>query len=471
MDGQDTNWTSSTAGTVTDKSVSGNNGTLGSMSQSTSPIAGVIGQGLKFDGVNDYVHIGDKLDPLTNISISAWFNERVGVANNTLKSIVVKSDHNAVASADAYSLNFKGAANTLRYSVSNGTSFGNCDTTFDRNSKQGTWHHVVGVYNGASVTAYIDNVQSPCNISLTGSVLNNSKFLAIGSDSNEGNYFFDGSIDEVRVYNRALSASEAAELYNAGAKKLIKINNPDTSRLTSGLVGYWTMDGQDTNWTSATDGTVTDKSGQGSTGTFTNMKQSLSPVPGIVGQGVKIWQGSPGGTSDNEKITLGSPNALDNLGSSTPITISTWIYSKSNPGHNTWRGIYSVFHSGTPSDFIINPSNSLQYNRVYSGTDIARKTNNNVIANNQWQHVLATWSGDVSGTSASNIHIYVNGVEQGYQTTTDGTGNYTTDAAQVKDIGNCDSGDCAFQGYIDEFRLYNRVLSASEIQELYKAGR
>jgi hypothetical protein len=57
MDGKDTPWTSATAGTTLDSSGNGNTGTLTSMNRATSPVAGKIGQGLNFDGVDDYIII------------------------------------------------------------------------------------------------------------------------------------------------------------------------------------------------------------------------------------------------------------------------------------------------------------------------------------------------------------------------------------------------------------------------------
>ena len=63
--------------------------------------------------------------------------------------------------------------------------------------------------------------------------------------------------------------------------------------IQSGLVGYWTFDGKDTSWTNSTTATTLDKSGNGNTGTLTNMLQSTAPVPGKIGQALK-FDGSSG---------------------------------------------------------------------------------------------------------------------------------------------------------------------------------
>ena len=54
-----------------------------------------------------------------------------------------------------------------------------------------------------------------------------------------------GKIHDVRVYNRALSATEIKQLYNLGAANVGHSN----AMISNGLVGYWTFDGKDTNWT------------------------------------------------------------------------------------------------------------------------------------------------------------------------------------------------------------------------------
>ena len=77
--------------------------------------------------------------------------------------------------------------------------------------------------------------------------------------SNNSN-FFNGSIDDVRVYNRALSVQEIQQLYAQGAAN---IDHSNTVALSSGLVGYWTFDGSQTNWTT---GKTNDSSGKGNSG-------------------------------------------------------------------------------------------------------------------------------------------------------------------------------------------------------------
>ena len=86
------------------------------------------------------------------------------------------------------------------------------------------WHHVAFTYNGTSlasgVNIYVDGNLSNGTVNydaLDSASILNSQPLNIGSYGNGAGNFFNGTIDEARVYNRALSAIEVQALYNAGA--------------------------------------------------------------------------------------------------------------------------------------------------------------------------------------------------------------------------------------------------------------
>ncbi len=81
----------------------------------------------------------------------------------------------------------------------------------------------------------------------------------IGWDSPNTGEYFSGLIDDVRIYNRSLSAAEVADLYSQGATQTqaSSANLDNETTLGNGLVGLWTFDGPDT-----TD-KIYDRSGQG----------------------------------------------------------------------------------------------------------------------------------------------------------------------------------------------------------------
>ena len=75
------------------------------------------------------------------------------------------------------------------------------------------WHHVVGVYDGANVFVYVDTIKGDVIGDLTTNTGSSLLNVFIGESTND---HWPGLIDDVRVYNRALSAEEVERLYNMG---------------------------------------------------------------------------------------------------------------------------------------------------------------------------------------------------------------------------------------------------------------
>lgn len=146
--------------------------------------------------------------------------------------------------------------NTLNFYLSKNSNF--IFVTSPSNAiSPGRWYHVTATYNGNSnssgVNLYINGAPvattSVLNNLGTNSILNTGPAL-IGADCGGVSNKFDGTIDDLRVYNRALTADETTGLYNLGQ---VKINKTRTDRTTSGLLGHWTLDGPQRSATQALD--------------------------------------------------------------------------------------------------------------------------------------------------------------------------------------------------------------------------
>jgi hypothetical protein len=105
---------------------------------------------------------------------------------------------------------------------------------------------------------------------------------------------------------------------------------------------------------------------------------------------------------------------------------------------------------------------SLSFSGNFSTSPAVRWTPAGVLSTGVWSHVLATWDGS---TNASNVHIYVNGVETTYALTSNGSGTRGSDSANSLNIGDCCSAN--INSILDDVRVYNRILSATEITALY----
>jgi hypothetical protein len=96
------------------------------------------------------------------------------------------------------------------------TSHGGGYATLNYSLPLNTWHHIVFTFNSGIVTGYVDGlpVAFLANTFTSGSLPQFAYGLSIGTDSSMSNYLI-GSLDDVRVYNRALSAADVAALYAA----------------------------------------------------------------------------------------------------------------------------------------------------------------------------------------------------------------------------------------------------------------
>jgi uncharacterized membrane protein len=203
-----------------DYSVYGNGGTLkdGNVSNSdgdTPPqwTDGKFGKALSFDGADDYVEVldDDSLDGMPALSVEVW-----------IKPADLQVDWAKVL-AKAFNDGTKGSyylqvtdSDKLEFCVANTTSgpLNNCVAS-DNNITVDVWTHIVGVYNGQNLTMYVNGTLQSAASALTGSVNNSVYNLTIGRQSDIDDAFFNGSIDEVRIYSRALSADEIRAHYEA----------------------------------------------------------------------------------------------------------------------------------------------------------------------------------------------------------------------------------------------------------------
>src|SRR5262249_16408719 len=178
----------------------GNNGTL---QNGATFAAGMVGQAFSFDGVDDYVQATDTGLPF-------------GSAARTL-DLWMKPGSNGVEVPAIYG-NF--AANDAFYIVMLGNQtcigrWGGGDVCGARNIRDGNWHHVALTYDGvSSVQLFIDGSLETSD-TRTYSTTSRGKFY-IGSTVEGSSQYYDGRVDEVEIFNRALSVSEIQAIYNAG---------------------------------------------------------------------------------------------------------------------------------------------------------------------------------------------------------------------------------------------------------------
>ena len=409
-------------------------------------VVGGIGQATQYDGVANYLNtypIDTSASSVVTVSFWAKYASFPASGAHAFLQMSLNPD----SFTDGFWAGFDSVAGCQS---SDGKvelySFGNVgyNTECHTAPSAGQWHHYVAVINRAEtvteLTAYIDG-QRPTPLSVTRADNSNS----FGAEpvliaSNSGSQFFNGSIDDVRIYNRALSTDEIKRLYKMGGT--FKINDSRKDTLTSGLVGYWTFDGPDMAGTVAYD-----KSGQGNNGTLTN-----GPVraTGKIGQGTSL-----DGSNDYAQVPANSSlDITDN------ITLAAWVYRKSAPNKH---GVISKVNSGENNavyELSLGTDNTVEFFST-NGTPVS-VLSTGVVSLNTWQHVAATRNG-------TTVSFYINGVldSTGTMSGTFGSGGYVLVGAGSQSAG---SPINMLNGTIDDARVYNRALSADEVKRLYKMG-
>ncbi|MEQ1545765.1 LamG-like jellyroll fold domain-containing protein [Methyloglobulus sp.] len=183
--------------TTADASGNGNHGTVSGAVRSS---AGYFGSALKFDGVNDWVTIKDSasLDVSSGITLEAWVNP--AVVMNDWTSILMKEQ----PGNDIYTLyansdkNKPMAAQWVNGRIT--TYFGGS------NLAPNEWWHLAATYDGRFQRLFVNGVLVSTRVQ-TGLIKQSNGVLRIGGNSIWGEYF-NGLIDEVKIYNRGLSLAE-----------------------------------------------------------------------------------------------------------------------------------------------------------------------------------------------------------------------------------------------------------------------
>jgi len=326
---------------------------------------------------------------------------------------------------------------------------------------QDEWVHVIMVRNReiSQFELYVNGVRYNVSDSL-GALNNSASNLCLGGASSAGAFSVNGTVDEVRIYNRALSASEIAALYNGTKTNYFVLKTDPVLGLTdetpaptdsdeTGLVGYWKMD-------DLTNGNTTDSSGQENNGSVIGATFSTGR-----------WDKGYSFDGSNDYISITQNNVL-NMPLAGNFSFSVWtklldagtyqrIINKGNVIAGTpGIGWESLLTDNDALYFAINNKTGGTYTQI----NVPYYTScNGGSCYNQWTHIAGVWNGNV-------LNLYVNGVSYGTSSAITGFYNYSNAVNMF--IGRRSSDITQFvNGSIDEVRIYNRTLSADEVKELY----
>ena len=188
----------------------GNDGTL--FNGATFAL-GRVGQAFSFDGVDDYVEVADSTNlDLGVFTAETWIKTTSTFSVGGFRTMFVKG----IAFNENYGAYLHTPTGKIRFQFTSAGPYHFFDSGASVND--GIWHHVAVLYDGSQMRMYIDGVLDSSFVP-TGMPDTNTHALTFGqrSDPSQALYRWDGLIDELAIYNSALSAAEIQAIFNAGS--------------------------------------------------------------------------------------------------------------------------------------------------------------------------------------------------------------------------------------------------------------
>ncbi len=409
--------------------------------------SGRYGKTLQYSGISgEGVDLMDHAD-LTNIqsnsnsfSYSLWFKSDKTTGGDSVARIISRDCSNyfciQLDQAGTYSNQVR-----MYYSASENSGFKALNGTTD-------WHHTVGVWDqeNSKFYWYLDGKLIYEDTTLTDfTTATRDIFLGANSEGGGlGGNNFSGYIDDVKIYNYALTEDQVKAEYNApygnpsfdGTSVRYGVGDTDELGFTMpDPIAHWNFDeGSGTS--------LQDVSGNGNTGTLTNMDASTDWVPGKYGKALD-FDGS------DDWVDLGS------LGSYTAGTISFWFKKE-----NINVGAQYLFDGrGTGNWYLL---------QDYSASNCS-DTAGNICFNNQveipssnlsndiWYHVAIT-------ANSSETKIYLDGVLID-------VGSALTPNFNSVRIGTRYTNSSYLDGQIDETKIYDQALTPAQVAWEYNKGK
>ena len=196
-------------------------GNHGAMQNGATFAAGKVGRAFFLDGDDDYVHTGTGANSINriggDISIAAWV--KTDSVSDDFKFIAATRESSGDEKGWELLANQSSLGGQLVFQVDTGPSTGSRIGT--SNIRDGQWHHVAGIRSGNKLYVYVDGlIETGLNQDNDGGTINSTAATFIGktmSINDTSNARWNGLIDEVAVFSRALTADEVAAIYAAGS--------------------------------------------------------------------------------------------------------------------------------------------------------------------------------------------------------------------------------------------------------------
>jgi len=391
----------------------------------TSTTSGKINGAYNYDGSDDFMYNEDIFDDAYDSgSISVWIKTDNAIdSSNSVQTMFISK----IGGSGKYIFFYFPNSNTLGFYLRNGES---SQPDYPKQSvtwSAGSWHHIVGTWDTSGMTLYIDGTSVDTSTYTDGwnGEVSNYKF-EVGSYNN-GIFNWDGVIDELGIWSRALTAVEVGQLYNGGDGTQYPFTDaPDSKKIN--CVSYWKFDGDATDSVGSNDGTITGATNGSSYG--------------------KINEGY--NFDGNDYITL--PDTFN----PSAYTVSVWIKAAATSSPQQ-----IIDNTGTAANksFKILLYNNTLYFRHYDSSGSNHDITTSFSDTSGWHHILFKWDG-------TTTTAYIDNVSKG----TSGVSSISTTNKMRFGARPLSSPDQYYTGNMDEVGIWSRALTSTEISELYNSG-
>ena len=390
--------------------------------------SGFVGQAFSLNGSTARVEVpySTLFDPTTTGSQDAWvyFNQTPATAGHIMEIIGqggFTADFDLQAESD----------NKFHFYVATGVA-GNITVASATVIQPGVWYHVAATWDASGLKLYVNGVLEQFNNQATNVTRNRSgRPLWIGNQPDLQDRPFNGLIDEVEVFDRALLASEVQAIYNAASAGKCKAG---CIPAPSGLISWWTAEG---NAYDAKDG----NSGR--------LQGTVNFATGEVGQAFKF------AANGYVQVPYNS-----NLDPTAGITVDAWVGPTSLQQSALIINHRSAANdSGYTLEQHVGNDGKILWNVFVNGSSVS-VISSSTLPIGFWTHIAGTFDGTVA-------KLYFNGVEVG---SVNASGTINPSPGADLEIGRNIVNNNMFDGSIDEVQLFNRALSGTETLAMYGIG-
>lgn len=394
-----------------------------------------------FASQSDSITVYNSLHPQGEVTVtySCWVKESETSVNDTVHMAIINCGFGGIVNARSELGTVRplpiGSPSYLTY-----TGEGNDGGTSNNIVTTDSWHQLVITKYQTNLVFYMDGSAVGSGTTQPGQNVT-SQQLNIGWNGtttwHSGEHFY-GVLDDVRIYNRALSASEVQQLYQYES-------TPPPSFLTNGLVAYYPFNGN-----------ANDASGNGNNGTAANV--TFTQVSNRL---AATFTGAL-----NSSVTVSNSPSLDMTNA---VTISLWFNSFGNNSgpagflDKAWK--QPVYHDWSYRSWFLFWSTGAGgiVNFQANGPALATGAGVSQLNDNQWYHMVFIADGE-----HGLLQVYTNGVfgaGSTYAPFTLSTGPFPLVIGSM--VAQTDGAQTGLYGAINDVRIYNRALSAAEVQQLY----